>query len=95
MIIARGLLVLVLFCRMRPWFYGLLHEMRDNLSRYTGAPVRLSSCLELGHRQPDPSSQIRAAKSEQPDPSSRSFVEIDWYMSMKYWEKPYSTRTFR
>ena len=34
MIIARGLLVLVLFCRMRPWFYGLLHEMRDNISRY-------------------------------------------------------------
>ena len=31
MIIARGLLVLVLFCRMRPWFYGLLHEMRDNI----------------------------------------------------------------
>ena len=37
MIIARGLLVLVLFCRMRPWFYGLLHEMRDNISRYMAA----------------------------------------------------------
>jgi len=30
MIIVIGLLVLVLFCRIRAWFYGLLHEMLDN-----------------------------------------------------------------
>ena len=31
MIFARVLSrVLVLFCRFRPWFYGLLHDTRDN-----------------------------------------------------------------